>query len=155
MGNLTRDPALKYLPSQTSVTEFGIAINSKYKTKDGEEREEVTFIDCSAFGKTGELVNQYYTKGKPIMIEGRLKLQQWEDKNGGGKRSKHVVMVEQIIFLPRSDGGQREPDEDRGEPARQAPPKQAARPPQRLAAKPPAEQPFGEEQQFKEDDIPF
>ena len=88
MGNLTRDPQLKYLPSQTPVVEFGLACNRKFKSAQGEDREEVTFVDCSAFAKQAELINQYFTKGKPIFIEGRLKFDEWEDKQGGGKRSK-------------------------------------------------------------------
>src|SRR5581483_10618758 len=88
MGNLTRDPQLKYLPSQMSVVEFGIACNRRFKTAAGEDREDTTFVEVSAFGKTGELINQYFQKGKPIFIEGRLKYDQWDDKNGGGKRSK-------------------------------------------------------------------
>ena len=104
MGNLTRDPQLKYLPnSQTAVAEFGIACNRKFKTAQGEERVEVTFVDFSAFGKTGELINQYFTKGKPIFIEGRLKYDQWE--KDGQKRSKLAVIAENIVFLPRGDGG--------------------------------------------------
>src|SRR6267154_1123303 len=99
MGNLTRDPVLKYLPnSQSAVVEFGIACNRKFKTATGEDREEVTFVDIAAFGKTGELINQYYTKGKPIMIEGRLKYDQWE--KDGQKRNKLTVVAENIVFLP-------------------------------------------------------
>src|ERR1700729_1931486 len=105
MGNLTRDPQLKYLPSQTAVAEFGIACNRKFRTAQGEDREEVTFVDVSAFGKTGELINQYFTKGKPIFIEGRLKYDQWEDKQGGGKRSKLTVVVENFQFIGGRDGG--------------------------------------------------
>ena len=106
MGNLTRDPQLKYLPnSQTPVAEFGIACNRKFKTAQGEERDEVTFVDISAFGKTGELINQYFTKGKPIFIEGRLKYDQWEDKQGGGKRSKLTVVVNNFQFIGGRDGG--------------------------------------------------
>jgi single-strand DNA-binding protein len=105
MGNLTRDPQLKYLPSQTQVVEFGIACNRKFKSATGEDREEVTFVDVSAFGKTAELINQYFTKGKPIFIEGRLKYDTWEDKQGGGKRSKLTVVAENIVFLPRGDSG--------------------------------------------------
>src|SRR3954465_10401956 len=105
MGNLTRDPQLKYLPSQMAVVEFGLAMNRKFRTQAGEDREEVTFIDCAAFGKTGELINQYFTKGKPIFIEGRLKYDSWEDKQGGGKRSKLTVVVENFQFIGGRDGG--------------------------------------------------
>src|SRR3982751_5658032 len=104
MGNLTRDPQLKYLPSQMAVVEFGLAMNRKFRTQAGEDREEVTFIDCSAFGKTGELINQYFTKGKPIFIQGRLKYDSWDDKNGGGKRSKVTVVVDNFQFIGGRDG---------------------------------------------------
>src|SRR4029450_5552765 len=105
MGNLTRDPQMKYLPSQTAVTEFGLACNRKFKTQAGEDKEEVTFVDCTAFGRTGEVINQYFTKGKPIFIEGRLKYDQWEDKQGGGKRSKITVVIENFQFVGGRDGG--------------------------------------------------
>jgi single-strand DNA-binding protein len=166
MGNLTRDPQLKYLPSQMAVAEFGVACNRKFRTAAGEDREEVTFVDITAFGKTGELINQYFTKGKPIFIEGRLKYDQWEDKNGGGKRSKMTVVAENFQFIGGRDsgggGGHDAPsggDEYEQRPARPAPNRpQPARPaPARpaQAQQPVPEQPFGEEQQFKDDDIPF
>jgi single-strand DNA-binding protein len=160
IGNLTRDPALKYLPSQLAVAEFGLAMNHRYKTASGEAREEVCFVDCSAFGKTGEAINQYFQKGKPIYIEGRLKYDTWEDKNGGGKRSRHVVVVDNFQFVGSKDGGgdaggQGEPSgggyQQRSAPQQNRP----APPPPRPAPAPPAEQPFSDEQQFKDDDIPF
>src|SRR5438045_9343157 len=105
MGNLTRDPQMKYLPSQTAVVEFGLACNRKYKTQSGEQKEEVTFVNCTAFGRTGEVINQYFTKGKPIFIEGRLKYDQGEDKQGGGKRQKLTVVIENFQFIGGRDGG--------------------------------------------------
>jgi single-strand DNA-binding protein len=162
MGNLTRDPQLKYLPNQTAVVEFGVACNRKYKTQSGEQREEVTFVDCSAFARTAEVINQYFTKGKPIFIEGRLKFDQWEDKQGGGKRSKLSVHVDNFQFIGGKDGGGGGGGgADYGD---EAPPQQSRPPQQRGGARPqvppagsqPApEQPFPEEPQFKEDDIPF
>ena len=104
IGNLTRDPALKYLPNQTPVVEFGLAMNHKFKTATGEQREDVCFVDCSAFGKPAEIINQYCQKGKQIYIEGRLKFDTWEDKQGGGKRSKHSVVVENFQFLGGREG---------------------------------------------------
>ena len=175
MGNLTRDVQLKYLPSQTAVAEFGLACNRKFRTANGEDREEVTFVDVTAFGKQAEVLNQYMTKGKPIFIEGRLKYDQWEDKNGGGKRSKLTVVVDNFQFIGApggagGGGGGGGYSQDHGDngggggggggyqqrgggggnrgPARQ--PQGAAAP-----ARPAPEQPFGDEQQFKEDDIPF
>ena len=105
MGNLTRDPQLKYLPSQMAVAEFGLACNRKFRTANGEDREEVTFVDITAFGKQAEVINQYCQKGKSIFIEGRLKFDSWEDKNGGGKRSKITVVVENFQFVGGRDGG--------------------------------------------------
>jgi len=99
MGNLTRDPQMKYLPSQTPVVEFGIAVNRRYKTQAGEEREETAFVDCTAFGKQAEVIHQWCAKGKPLFIEGRLKYDTWDDKNGGGKRSKLSVVVETFQFV--------------------------------------------------------
>jgi len=166
MGNLTRDPQLKYLPSQMAVVEFGIACNRKFRTANGEDREEVTFVDITSFGKQAEVINQYFTKGKPIFIEGRLKYDSWEDKQGGGKRHKLSVVVDNFQFIGGRDGGEGGgggggrgrggdaiPEYDPGEaaPPQRSAPRQQSRAPQR----PPAEQPFGDEQQFKDEDIPF
>jgi single-strand DNA-binding protein len=186
VGNLTRDPQLKYLPSQTSVVEFGLAVNHKYRTKTGEDREEVLFIECSCFGKGGEIINQYCQKGRQILVEGRLKFDTWEDKQGGGKRSKHSVFVENFQLLGSRDGGagagggsgggsysagggdnysagapayEGDAPSDEHRPAPAARPAPARPPVNRGPAPapkaPPAEPPFGDEQQFKEDDIPF
>ena len=163
-GNLTRDPQLKYLPSQMAVAEFGLALNRKFRDAAGQDREEVCFVDCAAFGKTGEIINQYCTKGKPILVEGRLKLDQWEDKQGGGKRSRLTVVVENCTLLSGgpgdgggSGGGGPSYDENdappQARPAARSPARQA--PTNQAPARPAPEQPFNEEQQFKEDDIPF
>jgi single-strand DNA-binding protein len=171
MGNLTRDPQLKYLPSQTAVVDFGVACNRRYKTQAGEEKEEVTFVDCAAFGRTAEVINQYFQKGKPIFIEGRLRYEQWEDKQGGGKRSRISVHVDNFQFVGGRDqaggGSPGSPSYDAGDdqsqsrPPPRAPSAPMNRPPQRPVpprppqAPAPPEQPFGEEEQFKDDDIPF
>src|SRR5689334_11356666 len=106
LGNLTRDPQLRYLPNnQTAIAEFGLACNRKFKTQSGEDREEVTFVDITAFGRQAEIINQYCQKGRPIFIEGRLKFDSWEDKNGGGKRSKLSVVIENFQFVGGRDGG--------------------------------------------------
>src|SRR4051812_27933455 len=105
VGNLTRDPQLRYLPSQMAVCDFGMAVNHKFRTKNGEDREEVLFIDVSAFGKQAEIINQYCQKGRPLLVEGRLKYDTWEDKQGGGKRSKHSVVIDNFQLLGgRGDG---------------------------------------------------
>src|SRR5688500_11398999 len=103
VGNLTRDPQMKYLPSQMAVVDFGLAVNLRDKTKSGEDREEVCFIDCSAFGRGAEVINQYCRKGRPLLVEGRLKFDTWEDKQGGGKRSKHTIVVDNFQLLGGRD----------------------------------------------------
>jgi single-strand DNA-binding protein len=105
MGNLTRDPQVKHLPNhahgQMVVVEFGLAVNRRYKTADGADKEEVAFVDCTAFGRQAETISQYCVKGKPIFVEGRLKFDTWDDRSGGGKRSKLTVVVENFQFLGR------------------------------------------------------
>lgn len=104
-GHLTRDPELKTTGSGDVVASFGLAINRKWKGADGQPREEVCFIECSAWQKRGELIGQYFNKGSPILVEGRLKLDQWETDDGQ-KRSKHTLVVEQFSFV----GGRAEKD---------------------------------------------
>jgi single-strand DNA-binding protein len=103
MGNLTRDPEMRHLDSGSAVTQISIATNRKWKNKDGQAQEEVTFVDCEAWGKTAEAINQYMRKGRPIFVEGRLKLEQWDDKTDGSKRSKMKVVVETFQFLGDRD----------------------------------------------------
>ena len=104
MGNLTRDPQLKQTPNNMSVAEIGLACNRKFKGKDGEMREETTFVDCEAWGRTAETMAKYLSKGRPVFVEGRLKLDQWEDKDGNN-RSKLRVVIESFQFID-SRGGQ-------------------------------------------------
>lgn len=107
IGRLVRDPQLKFLPSQTAICEFGIAVGRKFKTASGEQREETSFIDCSLFGKGAEIFNQYMAKGKQVYVEGRIKQDNWEDKSTGQKRSKLGMVVEEFQFLgDRGDGKQ-------------------------------------------------
>jgi single-strand DNA-binding protein len=104
MGNLTRDPELKALPnSDTHVCDFALAVNRRWKDANGEERDEVVFIDCVAFGKTGQTIGESLTKGRPIHIEGRLKFEQWEQEDGQ-RRSKIRVVVEQFRFVDAKPG---------------------------------------------------
>ena len=104
MGNLTRDPELKQTPSNQSVAQIGIAVNRKYKGREGDLKEETTFVDCEAWGKTAETMAKYLSKGKPVFVEGRLKLDQWQDKDGNN-RSKLRVVIESFQFID-SRGGQ-------------------------------------------------
>ncbi len=113
MGNLTRDVELKYTPSNQPVAAIGIAMNRRFRTRDGEDRDETVFVDCEAWGRTAEVMSQYLSKGRPVFIEGRLKLDQWQDKDGN-KRSKLRVVVENFQFVDSRPGGQDPPK--KGEP---------------------------------------
>lgn len=106
LGNLTRDPELRYTPSGTGVTEIGLAVNDKRKGQNGEWIEEATFVDITLWGRTAEVATEYLRKGSPVLIEGRLKYDQWEDKNGGGKRSKLRVVGEKMQLLGTKGGGE-------------------------------------------------
>ncbi|MGB2988025.1 MAG: single-stranded DNA-binding protein, partial [Phycisphaerae bacterium] len=98
VGNLTRDPQLSYTPANVAVCKFGIATNRKFKDRDGNSREEVCFVDCTLFGRGGEVFNQYMSKGRSVLVEGRLQFQQWTTPEGD-KRSKHAVVVDNFTFL--------------------------------------------------------
>jgi single-strand DNA-binding protein len=141
-GNLTRDPELRYTPKGTAVARIGLAVNRTYTTETGEKKEEVTFVDIDAWGRQAEVISQYLKKGRPILVEGRLKLDQWEDKNTHQKQSKLKVVLESFSFLD-SRGA------DGASPARSAPAAAAAAP----AA--PAESGEPEPAAVEEDDVPF
>ena len=104
IGNLTRDVELRITPKGTSIGQFGLAINRQYKDESGATRDETTFVDCEAWGKTAELISKYLGKGSLAYLEGRLKLDQWDDKQSGQKRSKLKVVVEQVQFLGSPKG---------------------------------------------------
>ena len=99
IGNLTRDPELRATPKGAAICSFSLAVNRKFKTEDGSEREEVTFVDLEAWGKAGENIAKYCSKGKPLFVEGRLRLDQWEDKTTKEKRSRMKVVVDNFQFL--------------------------------------------------------
>jgi single-strand DNA-binding protein len=105
MGNLTRDPELRVTPKGTPICQFSIAINRQFKMESGESREEVIYVDIEAWGKQGETIAKYCTKGRPLYVEGRLRLDQWEDKNTKEKRSRMKVVLEQFQFLGDGRGG--------------------------------------------------
>ena len=107
-GNLTRDPQLSQTASNTTVCKFGLATNRKWRDRNtGENREEVCYVDCTAFGRSAEVINQYMGKGRSILIEGRLQFSQWQAQDGG-RRSKLEVVVENFQFLGSPGGGQRD-----------------------------------------------
>jgi len=98
MGNLTRDPELKRTSTDMAVAKIGIAVNRKYKDRDGNQKEEATYVDCEVWGKTAETMAKYLTKGRPVFLEGRLKLDQWQDKDGNN-RSKLLMVIENFQFI--------------------------------------------------------
>ncbi len=105
MGNLTRDPELRYTPNNTAVANLGMAINRTWFNKQtNEKQEETTFVDLEAWGRTAEVLNQYLKKGRPLYVEGRLKLDTWQDKESGGNRSKLKIVVETFEFLDSRGG---------------------------------------------------
>jgi len=99
LGNLTRDPEMRYTPSGTAIAKLGLACNRHWRDSEGQSQEETTFIDVDVFGRTAENVGQYLRKGRPILIEGRLKRDQWDDRDSGQKRSRLGVVAETVQFL--------------------------------------------------------
>jgi single-strand DNA-binding protein len=143
LGNLTRDPEVRYTPKGTAVTDLGIAVNRQYTLDSGEKREEVTFVDVTFWGRTAEVAAEYLRKGRSVFIEGRLQLDTWDDKQTGQKRSKLKVMGEAMQMLgsrPGGAGGGEEAEEG----SRNRPSGRSAPPPKNT---PPAEP--------DEDEIPF
>ena len=106
-GNLTRDPELRTTPNGASVCSFSVAVNRTFKDSNGDQKEDVSYIDCSAWGRLGEMINQYAKKGSGVLVSGRLDQRSWEDKNGGGKRSRVEIVVVDFNFIGPSnrDGG--------------------------------------------------
>lgn len=131
-GNLTRDPQVRFLANEQAVANFGLAVNRRFKGSDGQMKEEVTFIDVEAWGRTGELVGQYLTKGRACFVEGRLKLDSWDDKDGQ-KRSKLKVVADNVQFLDSgggngAKGGGNGAAQNDGDANNEAAPKPAAKP---------------------------
>lgn len=143
-GNLTRDPELRYTPKGTAIAKFGMAINRSWKNEAGETKEEVTFVDVDAFTRQAEVVAQYFKKGSPILVEGRLKLDQWDDKQTGQKRSRLGVVLESFSFL----------DSKRGDGAG-APEAARSRPSSAPASAPSVEASEPEGLPPEQDDVPF
>ena len=139
MGNLTRDPEMRYTPSGTAIAKLGLAVNRVWRDTEGQQKEETTFVDVDAFGKQAETLGQYMQKGRPILVEGRLKLDQWEDKNTGQNRSRLGVVLERFTFV--GGGGGQAGGGD-------AAPQQSAPPPSEPAGGPPVDAPG-------DDDVPF
>ena len=143
MGNLTRDPEVRVTPSGLTIAKLGLAVNRRYKTKEGEQREEVTYVDIDAFGIQAETIQKYCTKGSGIFIEGRLRLDQWQDKTSGENRSKLGVVLDNFQFV----GGRGEEGPGGGS-NDSSPPKRAASAPKSKTSSAPADD-------FQDDDVPF
>ena len=157
IGNLTRDPEIKYTPKGTAIADIGLAVNRNYTTESGEKREEVTFIDVTLWGRVAEIVGEYCKKGRPLFVEGRLQLDSWDDKATGQKRSKLKVVGETIQLLGSREGGSGgggEHAEGRSEGRSENRPQQSRPAPSRPAT-PPPRPPADPDLDAPEDDIPF
>jgi single-strand DNA-binding protein len=128
LGNLTRDPEVRYTPKGSAVADLGIAVNRQYTLENGEKREEVTFVDVTFWGRTAEVAGEYLKKGRPIFIEGRLQLDTWDDKQSGQKRSRLKVIGEtmQMLGSRSGSGGGDEGEQSRAASRPAAPPKTSA-----------------------------
>jgi len=127
IGNLTRDPELRVTPKGTAICQFGLAVNRQFKDESGSVRDETTFVDIEAWGRQGETISKFCTKGRPLFVEGRLKFDQWDDKTSGQKRNKLKVVLEGFQFLggrndPASEGEHGGSDGGDQSPERNSPP---------------------------------
>jgi single-strand DNA-binding protein len=123
LGNVTRDPEVRYTPKGSAVCDLGIAVNRAYTTDSGEKREEVTFVDVTLWGRTAEVASEYLKKGRPVFVEGRLQMDTWDDKQTGQKRTRLRVVAENMQLL----GGRPQGGGDTGESRHtSAPPKKPA-----------------------------
>ena len=148
IGNLTRDPEIKYTPKGMAIAQLGLAINRNWTNDGGEKQEETTFVDVDLFGRLAEIAGEYLKKGRPVYIEGRLRLESWDDKQSGQKRTKMKVVGEQMQLLGSRDGGGSN-EGDGGSPERSASrPAPAGRP---AASRPPVVPDLD----AADDDIPF
>lgn len=147
IGNLTRDPDLRYTPKGTAVTEIGLAVSRIYSGEDGERKEETTFVDVTLWARLAEIAGQYLKKGRPVFIEGRLQLDTWDDKQTGQKRSKLRVVAENIQLL----GSRQEGESPASSSSASAPPRRTSG----TAAPPARSEPRDPDLDAEPDDIPF
>jgi single-strand DNA-binding protein len=156
MGNLTRDPEVRYTPKGTAVATLGLAVNRVYTTDAGEQKEEVTFVDIEVWGRQAETAGEYLSKGRPVFVEGRLKLDSWDDKETGQKRSKLKVVGERVQFLGAPRQGAEFKD---NAPANDKPQSERGRAPRSQPAAPAAEatpaEPVEPPANGGDDNIPF
>ncbi|MFP4352091.1 MAG: single-stranded DNA-binding protein [Puniceicoccaceae bacterium] len=144
IGNLTRDPEVRFSSGNNAICKLGLAVSRNYTTRDGEKREETTFVDVDAFGKVAEILGKYLSKGRPVLIEGRLQLDTWESKEGE-KRQKLKVVCENFQFLGSGRGGDQDSGGASASPERSSPPVREG-----------SSRPGGSsEENFDDEDIPF
>jgi len=157
MGNLTRDPETRYTTGGLAICNFGVASNRRFTTAQGEEREETCFVDIEIFGKQAESCGNYLRKGAPILLEGHLRLDQWEDKTSGQKRSRLKVQAERIQFLGAPARDSRGYDDAAADPGAAPAPRRAApaAPQVREGGNPPEMPILGRDNPPPVDDIPF
>ena len=149
IGNVTRDPEVKFTPKGSAVADLGLAINRSYTNQGGEKVEEVTFVDVELWGRLAEIAGEYAKKGRPIFIEGRLRIDSWEDKQSGQKRSRLKVVAEGLQLLgSRQGGGGGEGYEGEAAPSQSAAPRSSAPASRPAPSKAPPAEP-------DDDDIPF
>jgi single-strand DNA-binding protein len=146
IGNLTRDPEVRYTPKGTAVTEIGLAVNRIYSGEDGEKKEETTFVDVTLWARQAEIAGQYLKKGRPVFIEGRLQLDSWDDKQTGQKRSRLRVVAENLQLL-----GSRQEGEGSSSPSAHSAPRRSPT----TSAPPARPEPRDPDLDAEPDDIPF
>lgn len=147
MGNLTRDPEVRYTPKGTAVAEIGMAINRYFSAENGEKREETTFVDVTLWGRQAEIAGEYLKKGRPVFIEGRLQLDTWDDKQSGQKRSKLKVVGEGLQLMGSKPGAGGDMGESGPSTSSSRPAARSTTPPPKPAADPDLD--------AEDDDIPF
>jgi single-strand DNA-binding protein len=151
IGNLTRDPELRYTPKGTAIARITVAVNRTWRSDSGEQREETSFVDVDAFGRQAETIGQYLKRGRPILVEGRLRQDSWEDKQTGQKRSKLMVHLENFQFMDAGKGREGGSAEG-GDSISQAGPSAA---PAQRPSRPPTSRPPAEDGMGDDDDVPF
>lgn len=142
LGNLARDPELRVTPKGSAIAQFSLAVNREWKNDAGEKQEKVSFIDCEAWGKTADTIAKYCTKGRPLLVEGRLEQDTWTDKTTQQKRSKLKVVIESFTFVGSRDGGSGNGGGANSDPGAYVPP----------AGERPAPAPQGD---INDEDVPF
>jgi len=152
IGNVTRDPEIKYTPKGSAVTDVGLAINRNYTLDNGEKREETTFVEVTLWGRQAEVAAEYAKKGRPLYVEGRLQLDTWDDKTSGQKRTKLRIVGENIQLLGGRPGGS---SPSGGSEFSEQEPRSQERPAPQRPSRPAPSQPSEPSEGSDADDVPF